>query len=33
VDVKVGSRLARLVTLSEVKRQPALKDFDLLSLA
>jgi predicted RNA-binding protein with PUA-like domain len=33
VDLKAGKRLARPVTLDEIKRQPALKDFELVRLA
>jgi predicted RNA-binding protein with PUA-like domain len=32
VDLKVGSRLARPVTLGELKQQPLLKDFPLVRL-
>jgi predicted RNA-binding protein with PUA-like domain len=32
VDLKAGRRLARPVTLDEIKRQPALRDFDLVRL-
>ena len=32
VDLKAGRRLARPVTLSEIKQQAALKDFDLVRL-
>jgi predicted RNA-binding protein with PUA-like domain len=32
VDLKAGKRLARPVTLDEIKRQPALKDFELVRL-
>jgi predicted RNA-binding protein with PUA-like domain len=32
VDLKAGKRLTRLVTLDEIKRQPALKDFALVRL-
>lgn len=32
VDLKAGRRLSRPVSLDEIKRQPALKDFDLVRL-
>jgi len=32
VDLKAGKRLARPVPLDEIKRQPALKDLDLVRL-
>lgn len=32
VDLKAGKRLAQPVTLDEIKRQPALKDFELVRL-
>ena len=32
VDLKAGKRLTRPVTLDEIKRQPALKDFALVRL-
>ena|SRR5690242_1968332 len=32
VDVKAGERLARPVTLGEIKKQPELKDFELVRL-
>ena len=32
VDLKAGERLSRPVTLEEIKKQPGLKDFDLVRL-
>jgi predicted RNA-binding protein with PUA-like domain len=32
VDLKAGKRLARPVSLDEIKRQPVLKDFELVRL-